>query len=229
MRSMFYFALSALATLATAAQNPFNVPDGGYEFEAGSPTTLIWDPTTSGSVTLRLQWGAVFTTTTGDLIAGSIDNSGNYTWTPSASLASRSDYTVEIIDDDDTSIVNYTPRFSIAGTTGSVTTSVASSTTTSAASSTSSSSGQSTTISATTLSTATSSTSSSTSSASSSTTDSASTASASSSKTASSSSSLTASSSSSSATTTTLSTNAGMVNRVSIGMMALVLGAVALI
>ena len=70
MRSMFYLALSALATLATAAQNPFNVPDGGYEFEAGSPTTLIWDPTTSGSVTLRLQWGAVFTTTTGDLIAG---------------------------------------------------------------------------------------------------------------------------------------------------------------
>ncbi|PYI06223.1 hypothetical protein BO78DRAFT_369384 [Aspergillus sclerotiicarbonarius CBS 121057] len=227
MRSMIYLALSALATLATATQNPFNVPDGGYEFDAGSPTTLIWDPTTSGTVTLRLQWGAVFTTTTGDLIVESISNSGNYTWTPSASLASRSDYTVEIIDDDDTSIVNYTPRFSIAGTTGAVTTSAASSTTTSAASSTSSSSSseQSTTASATTLSTATSSTSSSTSS----TTGSASTASASSSKTASSGSSLTASSSSSSATTTTLSTNAGMANRVSLGMMALVLGAIALI
>ncbi|RAL01548.1 GPI anchored serine-threonine rich family protein [Aspergillus ibericus CBS 121593] len=230
MRSMFYLALSALATLATAAQNPFNVPDGGYEFEAGSPTTLIWDPTTSGTVSLRLQWGAVFTTTTGDSIAESIANSGNFTWTPSASLASRSDYTVEIIDDDDTSIVNYTPRFSIAGTTGSVTTSAASSTTSSAASSTSSSSSsseQSTTASATTLSTATASTTSSTSS--SSTTGSASSASASSSKTASSSSSQTASSSSASATTTTLSTNAGMTNRVSLGMMALVLGAIAFI
>ncbi|PWY71446.1 hypothetical protein BO70DRAFT_252797, partial [Aspergillus heteromorphus CBS 117.55] len=134
MRSIFYLALSAIVTLAAASENPFSVPEGGYEFDAGSPTTLSWDPTTSGTVTLRLQWGAVFTTSSGDLIASSIDNSGSYTWTPSADLVSRSDYTVEIIDDADTSIVNYTPRFSIAGTTGTATTSAASSTTSSVAS-----------------------------------------------------------------------------------------------
>ncbi|BCS03814.1 GPI anchored serine-threonine rich family protein [Aspergillus luchuensis] len=225
MRSVFYLALSAIASLAAASDNPFNVPEGGYTFTAGSPTTLTWDPTTNGTVTLRLQWGAVFTTTTGDLIAGSIDNSGSYSWTPSADLAARSDYTVEIIDDDNTDDVNYTPRFSVSGATGAVTTSTASSTT-SSASSTSSSTDQTSTVSATTLSTTTSSASSSTSTT---TAASNSTVSATSSKTASSSSSNTASSSAATASVTTVSTNAGMANQVSIGMMALVFGAVALI
>ncbi|PYH99505.1 hypothetical protein BO71DRAFT_342602 [Aspergillus ellipticus CBS 707.79] len=225
MRSVFYLALSAIATLAAASENPFSVPDGGYEFDAGSPTTLTWDPTTSGTVTLRLQWGAVFTTTSGDLIASSIDNSGTYTWTPTADLVSRSDYTVEIIDDADTSVVNYTPRFSIAGTTGSVTTSVASSTTSSTASS--SSTEQASTTTATTLATTTTSGANSTTSATDSSASTATTASASTSS-AKSSSSSTASSSSASASVTGLSTSAGMANRVSIGMMALVLGAVAL-
>ncbi|GKZ32769.1 hypothetical protein AbraIFM66950_002388 [Aspergillus brasiliensis] len=227
MRSIFYLALSAIATLAAASDNPFNIPEGGYTFTAGSPTTLTWDPTTNGTVTLRLQWGAVFTTSSGELIAGSIDNSGSYSWTPSADLAARSDYAVEIIDDDDTGDVNYTPRFSISGATGSVTTSTASSTTSSASSSTgSSSTDQTSTVSATTLSTTTSSTSSATSTT---TASSNSTVSASSSKTASSSSSNTASSSASTASVTTVSTNAGMANQASIGLMALVFGAVALI
>ena len=71
MRSVFYLTLSALASLAAAATgaNPFNIPSEGYSFETGQPTTLTWEPTTSGTVTLKLQWGAVMTTNSGTTIA----------------------------------------------------------------------------------------------------------------------------------------------------------------
>ncbi|KAI9044597.1 GPI anchored serine-threonine rich family protein [Aspergillus affinis] len=146
MRSVFFLTLSAIATLAAAASekaNPFNIPKDGYSFKTGQPTTLTWDPTTSGTVTLRLQWGGVLTPNSGTAIAKSIDNSGSFTWTPPSDLAAQPDYTVEIISDDDTSEVNYLPRFVVAGatvhTTKSSTTSTASATTTSEASTTTSS------------------------------------------------------------------------------------------
>ena len=69
MRSMLFLALSAIATLAAARENPFNIPSEGYSFTAGESTTLTWDPTTSGTVTLKLQWGSQFTSSTGTTIA----------------------------------------------------------------------------------------------------------------------------------------------------------------
>jgi hypothetical protein len=68
MRSVFFLALSAIATLVAARENPFNIPSGGYEFAAGEPTTLSWDPTTEGTVSIRLQWGDVLTDSTGSTI-----------------------------------------------------------------------------------------------------------------------------------------------------------------
>jgi len=70
MRSNFYLAISALATLA-AADNPnaFNIPNGGYKFEVGEPTTLKWSPTTDGTVSLKLQSGEVSTPESGSTIA----------------------------------------------------------------------------------------------------------------------------------------------------------------
>jgi hypothetical protein len=70
MRSIIFLSLSALAAIAVAAtkENPFNIPADGYEFSAGEPTTLTWDPTTSGTVTLKLQWGDVFTSDSGSTI-----------------------------------------------------------------------------------------------------------------------------------------------------------------
>jgi hypothetical protein len=67
----FYLSLSAFAALAAAADNanPFNIPTEGYTFTAGKPTTLTWQPTTEGSVTLRLQWGSVLTADSGSVIA----------------------------------------------------------------------------------------------------------------------------------------------------------------
>jgi hypothetical protein len=67
MRSIFYLAISALAAVA-AAQNPFSHPEGGFDFEAGKPTTIAWEPTTGGTVTIKLQKGDDITPNSGIII-----------------------------------------------------------------------------------------------------------------------------------------------------------------
>jgi hypothetical protein len=71
MRSFICLTVSALAAVATASStaNPFKIPSGGYSFTVGEATTLNWDPTTSGTVSLRLQHGSVTTATDGTTIA----------------------------------------------------------------------------------------------------------------------------------------------------------------
>ncbi|KAF7594254.1 hypothetical protein BBP40_009806 [Aspergillus hancockii] len=247
MRSIFYLTLSAIATLAAAASgaNPFNIPSSGYSFETGKPTTLTWDPTTTGTVTLRLQWGAVMTTSSGTTIASNIANSGSFTWTPPANLAAQPDYTVEIVDDDNTSQVNYLPRFTVSGATAAPSTTAASTTSTSTASTTKSSATETETTTGTksstesqtktTLSTVTSGTASSTSATASGTSSDSTSASASVTGTSTGASSTstkassTTSASASASTTVVPNVNGGMSNRVSGGMLAIVLGAVAIL
>lgn len=70
MRSTFYVALSAVATLVAAdSPNPFNIPKGGYSFTVGEPTTLKWQPNSDGTVSLKLQSGEVLTPDGGSTIA----------------------------------------------------------------------------------------------------------------------------------------------------------------
>ncbi|OGM40215.1 GPI anchored protein [Aspergillus bombycis] len=245
MRSIFYLTLSAMASLAAAATggaNPFNIPSEGYSFETGEPTTLSWKPTTSGTVSLKLQWGAVMTANTGTTIAKNIANSGSYTWTPPANLAAQPDYTIEIFNDDDTSEVNYLPRFTVAGATAAASTTASSTTTAETTSATESSATETTTNTKsatetlTTLTKATASTASATASGTNTestsasasatgTSTSTSTGSASTSTEASS----TTSASASTSTTSVPNVNGGMVNRVSGGMLAIVLGAIAVL
>ncbi|KAE8372367.1 Ser-Thr-rich glycosyl-phosphatidyl-inositol-anchored membrane family-domain-containing protein [Aspergillus bertholletiae] len=231
MRSIFYLTLSAMASLAAAATgaNPFNIPREGYSFEAGKPTTLSWDPTTSGTITLRLQWGAVMTSNTGTTIASNIPNSGSFTWTPPANLAAQPDYTIEIFNDDDVSEVNYLPRFTVAGATAVASTS-SSATTTAETTSATKSATETTTNTNTATNTATTASGTSTESTSASasatgTSTGTSTGSASTSTEASS----TTSASASTSTTSVPNINGGMVNRVSGGMLAIVLGAIAVL
>ncbi|KAL3465374.1 Ser-Thr-rich glycosyl-phosphatidyl-inositol-anchored membrane family-domain-containing protein [Aspergillus heterothallicus] len=115
MRSVFFLALSAVATLVAARENPFNIPSSGYEFTAGESTTLSWDPTTEGTVSLKLQWGDSFTSSTGETIVSGIANSGSYTWSVPDDIVDRDDYSIEIVSDSDASTANYLPRFSIIG------------------------------------------------------------------------------------------------------------------
>ncbi|KAL1965988.1 hypothetical protein VTN77DRAFT_4928 [Rasamsonia byssochlamydoides] len=135
MRVVF-LTLSALAALAAAADNPFLIPNGGYTFTVGKPTTLEWTPTTSGTVSLQLQWGAVTTPDQGITIASNIPNSGSFTWTPPSNLVSEPDFTIRIIDDADPSDANFLPRFTVAGAAATASVTGASSTATSAAAST---------------------------------------------------------------------------------------------
>jgi Ser-Thr-rich glycosyl-phosphatidyl-inositol-anchored membrane family len=61
-------ALGLFAALASA-QNAFIVPTSGTVYAAGDSTTLEWDPTTNGTVSLRLQWGTTTTASDGVAIA----------------------------------------------------------------------------------------------------------------------------------------------------------------
>lgn len=69
-----YIAVSAFAALASAQlggkENPFSIPEGGYEFDAGEPTTLTWDPTTDGTVTIKLHFGDGITPDAGIALVG---------------------------------------------------------------------------------------------------------------------------------------------------------------
>ena len=71
MRFFVSLAVAAMAAVAVADSkaNPFNIPTDGYTFKTGEPTALTWDPTTKGTVSLILQWGAVMTGNSGTVIA----------------------------------------------------------------------------------------------------------------------------------------------------------------
>ena len=202
MRFFTSFAVVALAAIASASStdNSFNIPTNGYTFKVGEPTTLTWTPSTSGTVTLRLQWGAVTTANSGSVIASNIPNDGSYTWDVPSNLAAQPDYTIEIISNDNDNDYNFLPRFTVEGSIVSVSTSTASKT--SSTSSESSSSAASTSAS---------------------TTDS------SSSSTASSTSASSSAASSSASQSAVPTTNAGVANRVSGGLLAAVAGAIAML
>lgn len=71
MRFFMSLAVAAMAAVASANNmaNPFSIPTEGYTFKVGEPTALTWKPTTGGTVSLILQWGAVMTGNSGTVIA----------------------------------------------------------------------------------------------------------------------------------------------------------------
>ncbi|KAN0086847.1 Ser-Thr-rich glycosyl-phosphatidyl-inositol-anchored membrane family domain containing protein [Elaphomyces granulatus] len=222
----FCLVLGLFAALVAAGPNPISW--NSNTFTAGQSSTITWQPTTGGTVTLRLQWGSNPTPGSGITIASTIQNSGSVTWTPPSNLASQPDFTIVIVDDQDTSQTNYSPHFTISGLSGSATSSnVASSTLVSSVSSSAASSSA-----ATSSSSSNSSTSSGSSSTPSSTVSSASSASSpsstpSSTSSTSGSSSTPASSSGPTSTNVPNTKNAGMRLTVSGGMLAVVMGVMA--
>ncbi|QKX54029.1 uncharacterized protein TRUGW13939_01111 [Talaromyces rugulosus] len=147
---MRFFALATglFAALAAAASTPnaFIQPISGASFTAGKTSTLQWSPSTSGTVSLRLQWGALTTATEGIAIASSIDNSGTFSWSVPADIPEEADYFIRIASDADTSEVNYSARFTISGVTGVASTTDASSVIASATTSFSSAASTTTTL-----------------------------------------------------------------------------------
>ncbi|OJI97769.1 hypothetical protein ASPVEDRAFT_79459 [Aspergillus versicolor CBS 583.65] len=232
MRSVFFLALSAVATLAAARENAFNIPKDGYEFTAGESTTLKWAPSTEGTVTLRLQRGDVFDSSTGTVIASNIANSGSYTWSVPKDIAEHGDYTVEIVSDSDPDSSNYLPQFSVQGAAAATTASESESATPTPETTTTETSSSSTSTDTTTsTSTTTESSSSASPTPTSTSSESPSETPASTTSTESSSSSTESPSSSPSSSIPSVDDgdNAGMANRVSGGLLALALGVAALV
>ncbi|KAI1908722.1 hypothetical protein LOZ12_005120 [Ophidiomyces ophidiicola] len=138
MRSTIVFALGAfVAAVAADRENPFNVPPGGYQFQANIPTTLTWRPTTSSTVTIKLQKAGDITPSSGIVLArryplycdmlssqtpnftsAHIANTGSFAFVPPANLGPGSDYTIQIVDDKNPANINFTPQFAVSGTTG---------------------------------------------------------------------------------------------------------------
>ncbi|GLI80608.1 hypothetical protein PoHVEF18_008963 [Penicillium ochrochloron] len=218
-------ALFAAVVSANSKANAFSNPAGGYSFTVGKATTLTWNADSGTTVTLRLQSGEVSTANSGTIIASGIANDGSFTWSVPSNLPYEPDYTIEIIDDQDTSNYNFSPRFTVTGATA-----VATSTSASSTSSTSTTT-VSTTSTTTKTSTSTHSTPTTMTTASSTSASSSSAVSTTSQSTSTSASSTTASSTTGSSTSAAAvpTTNAGVVNRVSGGLLAAVAGAAMLL
>ncbi|KAJ5732037.1 hypothetical protein N7493_003518 [Penicillium malachiteum] len=233
MRAAVFAAVvfSALAAADDTA-NPFDNPEGGYVFTAGSPTTLTWDPTTSGTIELRLQWDTVTTPETGEAIVSDYDNTGSYTWDVPTDLVEDREYTIEILDTSDTDDYNFLPYFTVVGATESASataTSTSSSSTSTSTSTTSTSTSTSSSSSTTSTSSSISSTSSSATTLSTKTSASASSTKASSTATSTSSSTSSSSASSTASETSVPTANAGAMTRVSGGLFAVAAGAAMLL
>ncbi|KAJ5825751.1 cell wall protein [Penicillium riverlandense] len=223
MRAVISIATALFAALATAqsSDNSFNNPAGGYTFTAGQTTTLTWKADTPGTVSLRLQQaGGVTTADSGVAIASNIANSGTYSWSVPADLIPGQQYTIEIIDDADENDYNFLPKFTVAGATGAASSTPASSSSspTSTSASTTSTSSSTASTSATTHTTHTTHTTMST----------MSTATTGSSHT-STKSSISESASMTPSQSSVPTTNAGVANRVSGGMLAAAIGAFAVL
>ncbi|KAF7713890.1 Uncharacterized protein PECH_006745 [Penicillium ucsense] len=217
MRAFTTLAAVLFAAIAYADDkaNAFKNPTGGYQFTAGQPTTLNWKADAGTTVTLRLQYGAVTTADSGKVIAANIPNSGSYTWSVPADIVAQPDYTIEIIDDQDPSKYNFLPRFVVSGASTTPSSSSSASTMTST-----------TTVSTTSTATNTSTMTSGSASATPSTmTTASSSAMSSSSASSSATGTSTSSTSSTSASTSVPTSNAGVANRVSGGLLAVVAGA----
>ncbi|KAL8694574.1 MAG: hypothetical protein Q9224_003547 [Gallowayella concinna] len=100
------FALVA----AQSKPNPFTLPPG-FMINAGQPTTITWEPTTGGTVSIRLREGASSNLEEGTVIASNIDNNGKATITLPADTTRNSDYALQIVSDSDPTDVNYSAQF----------------------------------------------------------------------------------------------------------------------
>ncbi|KIW17107.1 hypothetical protein PV08_04298 [Exophiala spinifera] len=227
-------AVAALcATVVAAQNNAISIPAGQSTLDvtAGQPLTIQWTDPSSGTVTIKLQQDPITPDGGITLASGVPASDGTATLDiPPADEVNSHLYTIEIIDDTDTTNINFSPNFGIQGATG---TGVASA-------STASSTGTASTGSATGSSTASASNSTSTDSSSTSTESSAATTSGSSSSsssesaaastTSSSGSSATSSSASPSETTTAPDSNSGATGlKVQSGFLAMVVGAIAVL
>ncbi|CAF9922270.1 MAG: hypothetical protein GOMPHAMPRED_002506 [Gomphillus americanus] len=129
-----YTIISTILVALVAAQYPnsFSVPPSGYSFKAGHTVNLTWTILAGDTVTLKLRPGVSMALDAGTTIVAGLKNTGSYLWAIPSDTVKGEAYAIEIVDDDNTNIINYTPQFPIdsnvlssvaASTTGTISTS----------------------------------------------------------------------------------------------------------
>ena len=97
-------------------KNDTNLLDRGFQPVAGQPINIEWKPTAGKTVTLVLRSGSSTNLREGTPIIEKAANTGNFTWNVDKNTVRGADYTIEIINDDDTSETNYFPYFVLDST-----------------------------------------------------------------------------------------------------------------
>jgi hypothetical protein len=123
--------VALFAAVAFAAQNAINIPPGGLIITANVPTTITWSDPSSGTVTIKLQQGAGVTSETGLIVDSGVEASAlTATFIIPGNQVNDAQYNFEIIDDTNSTNVNFSTGFTIAGAsmTGTVTPGTASAT-----------------------------------------------------------------------------------------------------
>ncbi|KAF6236576.1 hypothetical protein HO173_005357 [Letharia columbiana] len=111
--SLIACLLAAVAAQSGPTSNPpTTLP--GFTVTAGTSSTFTWTPTTSGTVTLTLRNGPTSDLNKGIVLASGIANSGSYTFTVPAGTASGA-YTIEISSDSNASDANYSDDITVNG------------------------------------------------------------------------------------------------------------------
>ncbi|GAB7363237.1 hypothetical protein MBLNU230_g3519t1 [Neophaeotheca triangularis] len=119
----FTAAIAAIAPFAAAwtqpvgdepEGNPIYNPGLGEIVPVGTPYTIVWDPTTEGTVTLVLLKGPSENAIPQYAIVEGAENNGSYAWTPSSDLepTGTRGYGIQLIDDE-TGQYQYTTQFGI--------------------------------------------------------------------------------------------------------------------
>lgn len=142
MQFLSVASIISVAAYALAANpNAFSAPAENATLYAGDAFVLEWNSTGGGdNVDLILKSGTSTDLSTVLTIAKDLSNEGAVRWSVPSSVSSGQ-YAIEIINDDDTSSLNYSPWFEIVNNkTGSSSAIASSSTSTSSSSSSSSSS-----------------------------------------------------------------------------------------
>ncbi|EHY59657.1 hypothetical protein HRR83_001067 [Exophiala dermatitidis] len=114
-------ALCAAAVSAQSSNNAILIPEGQSTLDvtAGEPLTLQWSNPSSGTVTIKLQQDPI-TPDSGIVLASNVPASDKTATVqiPAADEVNSHLYTIEIIDDTDSSNINFSPNFGIKGATG---------------------------------------------------------------------------------------------------------------
>ncbi|KAF2458450.1 Ser-Thr-rich glycosyl-phosphatidyl-inositol-anchored membrane family-domain-containing protein [Lineolata rhizophorae] len=121
--SVFALFTAGLATLASGYTQPVgDSPSGNPIYKpgldeivpVGEPYEITWDPTTEGTVTLLLLRGPSENILPLYPIVEEVENTGTYSWTPSADLEpDTTHYGIQLICDSDGSY-QYTSQFGIS-------------------------------------------------------------------------------------------------------------------